>query len=46
MAGTGARIVALVGGLCTKGPGSLSIPVRSHKDLDKDAAQYFRSSIL
>ncbi|KAI3708550.1 hypothetical protein L2E82_37771 [Cichorium intybus] len=38
MPGTGARIVALVGGPCTEGPGSivskdLSNPVRSHKDL-------------
>uniref|UniRef100_A0A6N2L9Y6 Protein transport protein SEC23 n=1 Tax=Salix viminalis TaxID=40686 RepID=A0A6N2L9Y6_SALVM len=36
--GTGARIVALVGGPCTEGPGTiiskdLSDPVRSHKDL-------------
>ncbi|XP_076960682.1 protein transport protein SEC23 F-like [Bidens hawaiensis] len=51
MAGTGARIVALVGGPCTEGPGSivskdLSDPVRSHKDLDKDAAPYFRKAVL
>ncbi|XP_076884878.1 protein transport protein SEC23 F-like [Bidens hawaiensis] len=50
MAGTGARIVALVGGPCTEGPGSivskdLSDPVRSHKDLDKDAAPYFRKAV-
>ncbi|KAM1248859.1 hypothetical protein ACFX2I_031601 [Malus domestica] len=48
--GTGARIVALVGGPCTEGPGSivskdLSDPVRSHKDLDKDAAPYFKKAI-
>ncbi|KAD5803714.1 hypothetical protein E3N88_15074 [Mikania micrantha] len=48
--GTGARIVALVGGPCTEGPGSivskdLSDPVRSHKDLDKDAAPYFRKAV-
>ncbi|KAI3688396.1 hypothetical protein L1987_82108 [Smallanthus sonchifolius] len=47
---TGARIVALVGGPCTEGPGSivskdLSDPVRSHKDLDKDAAPYFRKAV-
>ncbi|KAI3676888.1 hypothetical protein L1987_86502 [Smallanthus sonchifolius] len=48
--GTGGRIVALVGGPCTEGPGSivskdLSDPVRSHKDLDKDAAPYFRKAV-
>ncbi|KAF4357072.1 hypothetical protein CsatB_025331 [Cannabis sativa] len=48
--GTGARIVALVGGPCTEGPGSivskdLSDPVRSHKDLDKDAAPYFKKAV-
>ncbi|KAK9072488.1 hypothetical protein SSX86_008922 [Deinandra increscens subsp. villosa] len=50
MPGTGARVVALVGGPCTEGPGSivskdLSDPVRSHKDLDKDAAPYFRKAV-
>ncbi|GMI70475.1 hypothetical protein like AT1G05520 [Hibiscus trionum] len=48
--GTGARIIALVGGPCTEGPGSivskdLSEPVRSHKDLDKDAAPYFKKAV-
>ncbi|XP_076897681.1 protein transport protein SEC23 E-like [Bidens hawaiensis] len=48
--GTGARIVALVGGPCTEGLGSivskdLSDPVRSHKDLDKDAAPFFRKAV-
>ncbi|KAE8730829.1 peptidyl-prolyl cis-trans isomerase FKBP65-like [Hibiscus syriacus] len=48
--GTGARIIALVGGPCTEGPGTivskdLSEPVRSHKDLDKDAAPYFRKAV-
>ncbi|KAL3611683.1 hypothetical protein D5086_002703 [Populus alba] len=48
--GTGARIVALVGGPCTEGPGTiiskdLSDPVRSHKDLDKDAAPYFKKAV-
>ncbi|KAM7279409.1 hypothetical protein ACFE04_006543 [Oxalis oulophora] len=48
--GTGARIIALVGGPCTEGPGTivskdLSEPVRSHKDLDKDAAPYFKKAI-
>ncbi|KAL6532182.1 Protein transport protein S23 E [Orobanche gracilis] len=49
-AGTGARIIALVGGPCTEGPGAivskdLSDPVRSHKDLDKDAAPFFRKAV-
>ncbi|XP_010527425.1 PREDICTED: protein transport protein SEC23-like isoform X2 [Tarenaya hassleriana] len=48
--GTGARIVALVGGPCTEGPGTivskdLSDPVRSHKDLDKDAAPYYKKAV-
>ncbi|XP_059632086.1 protein transport protein SEC23 E-like [Cornus florida] len=48
--GTGARIIALVGGPCTEGPGTivstdLSDPVRSHKDLDKDAASYFKKAV-
>ncbi|KAK8548076.1 hypothetical protein V6N12_061001 [Hibiscus sabdariffa] len=50
LAGTGARIIALVGGPCTEGPGTivskdLSEPVRSHKDLDKDAAPYFKKTV-
>ncbi|XP_074272499.1 protein transport protein SEC23 E-like [Silene latifolia] len=48
--GTSARIIALVGGPCTEGPGTivskdLSDPVRSHKDLDKDAAPYFQKAV-
>ncbi|KAH1097491.1 hypothetical protein J1N35_014412 [Gossypium stocksii] len=48
--GTGARIIALVGGPCTEGPGTivskdLSEPVRSHKDLFKDAAPYFKKAV-
>ena len=48
--GTGARIIALVAGPCTEGPGTivskdLSDPVRSHKDLDKDAAPYFKKAV-
>ncbi|KAI3794896.1 hypothetical protein L1987_37537 [Smallanthus sonchifolius] len=55
--GTSGHIVALVGGSCTIGHGSeekgynkivsqdLSDPVRSHKDLDKDAALYFRKTL-
>ncbi|OWM84238.1 hypothetical protein CDL15_Pgr011623 [Punica granatum] len=50
MPGTGARIVALVGGPCTEGPGTivskdLSDPVRSHKDLDKDAVPFFKKAV-
>ncbi|KAJ7957280.1 Protein transport protein SEC23 [Quillaja saponaria] len=49
-AGTGARIIALVGGPCTEGPGTivskdLSDPVRSHKDLDKDAVPFFKKAV-
>ncbi|GMH18623.1 hypothetical protein Nepgr_020464 [Nepenthes gracilis] len=48
--GTAARIIALVGGPCTEGPDAivskdLSEPVRSHKDLDKDAAPYFQKAV-
>ncbi|PKU71885.1 protein transport protein SEC23-like [Dendrobium catenatum] len=48
--GTGARIIALVGGPCTEGPGmivskDLSEPVRSHKDLDKDAAPHYHKAV-
>ncbi|KAK5839553.1 protein transport protein SEC23-like [Gossypium arboreum] len=48
--GTGARIIALVGGPCTEGPGTivskdLSEPLRSHKDLFKDAAPYFKKAV-
>ncbi|XP_042516474.1 protein transport protein SEC23-like [Macadamia integrifolia] len=48
--GTGARIIALVGGPCTEGPGTivskdLSEPARSHKDLDKDAAPHFHKAV-
>ncbi|KAG6526383.1 protein transport protein SEC23-like [Zingiber officinale] len=50
MPGTGARIIALVGGPCTQGPGmivskDLSDPVRCHKDLDKDAAPHFHKAV-
>ncbi|KAG2561822.1 hypothetical protein PVAP13_8KG124800 [Panicum virgatum] len=50
MPGTGARIIALLGGPCTEGPGmivskDLSEPVRSHKDLDKDAAPHFQKAV-
>lgn len=48
--GTGARIMAFVGGPSTEGPGaivskSLSEPIRSHKDLDKDAAPYYHKAV-
>lgn len=48
--GTGARILAFVGGPSTEGPGAivsknLSEPIRSHKDLDKDAAPYYHKAV-
>ncbi|KAF3447595.1 hypothetical protein FNV43_RR12782 [Rhamnella rubrinervis] len=48
--GSGARIMAFVGGPSTEGPGaivskSLSEPIRSHKDLDKDSAQHFHKAV-
>ncbi|CAA7027277.1 unnamed protein product [Microthlaspi erraticum] len=47
--GTGARIIALVGGPCSEGPGTivskdLSEPLRSHKDLDKGAAPFYEKA--
>ncbi|GJP53087.1 hypothetical protein CLOM_g12223 [Closterium sp. NIES-68] len=46
---TGARILSFVGGPCTEGPGvivsrELSDPIRSHKDLDKDAAPHYNKA--
>ncbi|XP_024022221.1 protein transport protein SEC23 [Morus notabilis] len=48
--GSGARIMAFVGGPSTEGPGAivsknLSEPIRSHKDLDKDSAQHFHKAV-
>ncbi|KVH97189.1 Gelsolin domain-containing protein [Cynara cardunculus var. scolymus] len=48
--GSGARIMAFLGGPATEGPGSivskaLSEPIRSHKDLDKDDAPYFHKAV-
>ncbi|CAI5469938.1 unnamed protein product [Closterium sp. Yama58-4] len=48
--GTGARILSFVGGPCTEGPGvivsrDLSEPIRSHKDLDKDAAPHYSKAV-
>jgi protein transport protein SEC23 len=48
--GTGARIMAFVGGPCTEGAGTivskdLSDPIRSHKDIDKDAVPHYRKAI-
>ncbi|XP_015895804.3 protein transport protein SEC23 C [Ziziphus jujuba] len=48
--GSGARIMAFVGGPSTEGPGaivskSLSEPIRSHKDLDKDSALHFHKAV-
>lgn len=47
---TGARIIGFVGGPCTEGPGvivskELSDPIRSHKDLAKDAAPHFNKAV-
>ncbi|XP_062099483.1 protein transport protein SEC23 C isoform X2 [Humulus lupulus] len=48
--GTGARIMAFVGGPSTEGQGAivlknLSEPIRSHKDLDKDSAPQFHKAV-
>lgn len=48
--GTGARIMAFLGGPSTEGPGaivskSLSEPIRSHKDLDKDSAPHYHKAV-
>ncbi|KAF3795134.1 transport protein [Nymphaea thermarum] len=48
--GSGARIMAFVGGPSTDGPGAivsknLSEPIRSHKDLDKDSAPLYHKAV-
>ncbi|XP_072978243.1 protein transport protein SEC23 C [Typha angustifolia] len=48
--GSGARIMAFVGGPSTEGPGSivsktLSEPIRSHKDLDKGSAPLYGKAV-
>ncbi|KAF5464616.1 hypothetical protein F2P56_014682 [Juglans regia] len=48
--GSGARIMAFIGGPSTEGPGSivskiLSEPIRSHKDLDKDSAPLYHKAM-
>ncbi|CAN6167218.1 unnamed protein product [Urochloa humidicola] len=48
--GSGARIMAFVSGPSTEGPGSivsksLSEPIRSHKDLDKDSAPLYDKAV-
>uniref|UniRef100_A0A0E0E537 Protein transport protein SEC23 n=1 Tax=Oryza meridionalis TaxID=40149 RepID=A0A0E0E537_9ORYZ len=48
--GSGARIMAFVGGPSTEGPGSivsksLLEPIRSHKDLDKDSAPLYDKAV-
>ncbi|CAM6120942.1 unnamed protein product [Calypogeia fissa] len=48
--GTGARILAFVGGPCTEGSGTivskdLSEPIRSHKDLDKDTVPQYHKAV-
>lgn len=48
--GSGARILAFIGGPSTEGPGAivsknLSEPIRSHKDLDKDSAPHYHKAV-
>ncbi|XP_059312054.1 protein transport protein SEC23 C [Lycium ferocissimum] len=48
--GSGARIMAFLGGPSTEGPGCivskiLSEPIRSHKDLDKDSAPLYHKAV-
>ncbi|XP_068653177.1 protein transport protein SEC23 C-like [Aristolochia californica] len=48
--GSGARIMAFLGGPSTEGPGTivsknLSDPIRSHKDLDKDSAPHYHKAV-
>ncbi|GKV06204.1 hypothetical protein SLEP1_g18117 [Rubroshorea leprosula] len=48
--GSGARIMAFVGGPSTEGPSAivsknLSEPIRSHKDLDKDSATHYHKAV-
>ncbi|KAB2595126.1 transport protein SEC23-like [Pyrus ussuriensis x Pyrus communis] len=48
--GSGARIMAFIGGPSTEGQGAivsknLSEPIRSHKDLDKDSATHFHKAV-
>lgn len=48
--GSGARILAFIGGPSTEGLGAivsknLSEPIRSHKDLDKDSAPYYHKAV-
>ncbi|KAK0583181.1 hypothetical protein LWI29_034363 [Acer saccharum] len=48
--GSGARIMAFVGGPSTDGPAAivsknLSEPIRSHKDLDKDSAPHYHKAV-
>jgi len=46
----GARIMMFVGGACSQGPGQvlndeLKYPIRSHHDIEKDAAKYMKKAI-
>lgn len=48
--GSGARIMAFLGGPSTEGPGAivsnvLSEPIRSHKDLEKDSAPFYQKAV-
>merc|ERR1719411_2544358 len=46
----GARVMMFVGGACSQGPGQvlndeLKFPIRSHHDIEKDAAKYMKKAI-
>jgi len=46
----GARVMMFVGGACSQGPGQvlndeLKYPIRSHHDIEKDAAKYMKKAI-
>lgn len=48
--GFGARVFLFVGGLCTVEPGmivgdKLKEPIRSHSDIDKDNAKYYKKAV-
>merc|ERR1712141_326596 len=47
---SGARVMMFVGGACSQGPGQvlndeLKFPIRSHHDIEKDAAKYMKKAI-
>lgn len=46
----GARIMSFLGGACSQGPGQvvndeLKFPIRSHHDIEKDAAKYLKKAL-